>query len=192
MRLLHTAKMKLESFIGQEIPPYAILSHTWESEEVLFEDIKDPNTPHPTHKLGFQKIKDSCERAAKAGFNWIWIDTCCINKDSSAELSEAINSMFKWYRQSGVCYAYLFDINNPSKGKVAFKDSRWFLRGWTLQELIAPSHVIFYDYYGNYLGVRHRKTYDNESTQIQKPFSETISNTTGIPLSILCREERGG
>lgn len=195
MRLLNTTTMRLKAFIGQSVPPYAILSHTWGDEEVLFGDIKDdPDTPHPTDKKGWQKIEDSCRNAAAADFQWIWIDTCCINKESSAELSEAINSMFKWYRQSKVCYAYLFDINNPEKEGIAFKDSRWFSRGWTLQELIAPPQVIFYDYYWNTLGPRQGQTYDSDGKLIESErlFQESISQITGIPLSILCRNEMGG
>jgi hypothetical protein len=69
--------------------------------------------------------------------------SCCIDKTSSAELSEAINSMFRWYSRSKVCYAYLTDVSYDGFDD-SLPKSRWFTRGWTLQELLAPSSVVFY------------------------------------------------
>lgn len=96
----------------------------------------------------------SCSLARSQGYQWIWIDTCCIDKSSSAELSEAINSMYCWYERAAVCYAYLVDVP-PRNPKTATKKtseivselgrSRWFTRGWTLQELVAPANLEFYD-----------------------------------------------
>lgn len=101
-------------------------------------------TPQTSAKAGYQKLQAAANQALGDGYEWIWIDTCCIDKTSSAELSEAINSMYQYYTDSAVCYAYLSDF---SQRRPAFKfgDSRWFSRGWTLQELIAPSKVIFFD-----------------------------------------------
>jgi hypothetical protein len=107
MRLLNTISITLEDFIESQIPEYVILSHTWEDGEVLYKDIVDRTG---SAKPGYRKLKDCCQKAKEDGFNWVWIDTCCINKESSAELSEAINSMFRYYKEARICYAYLSDI----------------------------------------------------------------------------------
>ncbi|KAF5344911.1 hypothetical protein D9758_011559 [Tetrapyrgos nigripes] len=145
MRLLNTKTLKLEEFYA-DIPRYAILSHTWEKEEVTFQDIQNLETARL--KAGFAKIQNACARACRYDFEWIWIDSCCINKESSAELSEAINSMYQYYEDAVVCYVYLCDVSiefHPRNPESSFKDSRWFKRGWTLQELLAPHYVIFLD-----------------------------------------------
>ena len=94
MRLLNTESLRLELFIGSSVPDYAILSHTWGDNEVLFDDIRDPDRPLPSHKASFAKVEGSCQQARGDGYKYMWIDTCCIDKSSSAELSEAINSIF--------------------------------------------------------------------------------------------------
>ncbi|KAF5334002.1 hypothetical protein D9758_017533 [Tetrapyrgos nigripes] len=145
MRLLNTKTLKLAEFYA-DIPLYAILSHTWEKEEVTFQDIQNLETARL--KAGFAKVSNACARARNYDFEWIWIDSCCINKESSAELSEAINSMYQYYEDAAVCYVYLCDVSiefHPRNPKSMFKDSRWFKRGWTLQELLAPDYVIFLD-----------------------------------------------
>ncbi|KAF5319849.1 hypothetical protein D9758_018800 [Tetrapyrgos nigripes] len=127
-------------------PRYAILSHTWEKEEVTFQDIQNLQTARL--KAGYVKVWNACARARNYDFEWIWIDSCCINKESSAELSEAINSMYQYYEDAAVCYVYLCDVSaeyHPRNPKSTFKDSRWFKRGWTLQELLAPWNVVFLD-----------------------------------------------
>lgn len=138
MRLLNSRTRILETF-ADTVPQYAILSHTWEEEEVCFCDFNDPNIDHFSMR-GWYKIEKSCEQALLDGLEHVWVDTVCIDKSSSAELSEAINSMFGWYRNSALCYAYLSDL--PA---VELRESRWFTRGWTLQEIIAPKEVKFYD-----------------------------------------------
>ncbi|KAF5319848.1 hypothetical protein D9758_018803 [Tetrapyrgos nigripes] len=145
MRLLNTNTLKLAEFYA-DIPRYAILSHTWEKEEVTFQDIQNLETARL--KAGFVKVSNACARARNYDFEWIWIDSCCINKESSAELSEAINSMYQYYEDAAVCYVYLYDVSiefHPRNPKSTFKDSRWFKRGWTLQELLAPYYVVFLD-----------------------------------------------
>jgi len=144
MRLLHSMTLKLVEFSEKEIPLYAILSHTWGEGEVSFQDMQGVNADQ---KAGYDKIQRCCEVAAADGFEYAWVDTCCIDKTSSSELSEAINSMYRWYQKAEVCYVYLSDV--PSDGDPLapgsdYSKSRWFTRGWTLQELIAPSNVIFY------------------------------------------------
>ncbi|KAJ5590177.1 hypothetical protein N7450_004149 [Penicillium hetheringtonii] len=137
MRLLYTKEIEngnyeIKEFSESETPRYAILSHTWEQGEVTLQDMEG-NLARAREKEGFDKIEKCGLLAWHMGYEWIWIDTFCIDKTSSAELSEAINSMYKWYEQAGICFAYLADV--PQK---EMKDSRWFTRGWTLQELIAP------------------------------------------------------
>ncbi|KAF4948878.1 hypothetical protein FSARC_13619 [Fusarium sarcochroum] len=163
MRLLNTHKLRLESFNGAEIdiPLYAILSHTWGDDEITFQDITQQPFDQLRRHKSFYKVQESCAQARKDGFDYVWIDTCCIDKTSSAELSEAINSMFKWYQQADLCYVFLSDFDSGSsyqpvatlQGKevhleasdTSFFTSRWFTRGWTLQELIAPRNVNFFD-----------------------------------------------
>ncbi|KAK8062175.1 HET domain-containing protein [Apiospora hydei] len=142
MRLLHTQDLTLKEFVGRW-PDYAILSHTWEDDEVLFADIA--NLEHARSKAGFRKIQEACRAAADDGLKWIWIDTCCIDKSSSAELSEALNSMFHWYEGSDICYAYISDMLPGDDLSDGLKRSRWVTRGWTLQELIAPKKIRFFD-----------------------------------------------
>ncbi|KAH9476311.1 Vegetative incompatibility protein HET-E-1 [Psilocybe cubensis] len=146
MRLINTKTFQIEDF-WSNIPVYAILSHTWEEEEVTFQEMQALSR-WIKRKKGFKKIQKTCEQALADGFTYAWVDTCCIDKTSSSELSEAINSMYKWYQQAEVCYAYLTDVSasdNPFNQKSQFRECRWFTRGWTLQELIAPLSVVFYD-----------------------------------------------
>ena len=142
MRLVNSSTLKLKDFI-QDPPAYAILSHRWEDEEVSLQDIASGQAPA---RKGYAKIERFCEHAAADGWEWCWIDTCCIDKTSSAELSESINSMFKWYEQSQVCYAYLSDVTGSGihgSRSDRIENSKWFTRGWTLQELLAPPTLIF-------------------------------------------------
>ncbi|KAF3070104.1 hypothetical protein CFAM422_006807 [Trichoderma lentiforme] len=149
MRLINTRTLRLQQFHGKP-PPYAILSHTWGQEEVSFQDFQSPEL---REKLaGFAKISATCKKAYGHGLDYAWVDTCCIDKTSSAELSESINSMFKWYKNSAIAYAFLEDYPFPKSEKptlnttsVGFGHSRWFTRGWTLQELIAPQRLEFYN-----------------------------------------------
>ncbi|RSL66574.1 hypothetical protein CEP54_003738 [Fusarium duplospermum] len=145
MRLINVKTMELEEFFGDQIPKYAILSHTWGKGEVTFQDWKDVNLA--SQKAGYTKILGACQQTRKHSLEYLWVDTNCIDKTSSAELSEAINSMFAWYRDAEICYAFLIDVPTiPTSGPLYdFCKSRWFTRGWTLQELLAPREVIFYD-----------------------------------------------
>lgn len=161
---------------------YAILSHTWgqDDDEVTFEDLN--NRPESQRKLswlerfshmaltgkltrsdkiGYQKLWFCVEQARRDGLEYCWIDTCCINKANNSELSEAITSMFRWYQQTTKCYVYLADVNVTKQDTVlssawerAFLDSRWFRRGWTLQELLAPACVEFFSAEGHMLGTK--------------------------------------
>jgi hypothetical protein len=164
MRLINVRNYHLETFLGSNIPPYAILSHTWGHNEITFEQmplqvpsaVADTN-PEEDLEGGYMKIIYACKQALSDGLNYAWVDTCCIDKSSSAELTEAINSMFQWYHQAAVCYAYLSDIENDSRlhGMMishGIERSKWFSRGWTLQELLAPMKLQFFIRGWRYVG----------------------------------------
>lgn len=154
MRLINAETMLLEEVFGDHIPPYAILSHTWgqNHEEVHFIEM---GTTSAHQKAGYKKIGYLCQQAVKDGLGWAWCDTCCIDKSSSAELSESINSMFQWYQNANICYAYLSDVSAAKDFQNTINQvrrSRWFTRGWTLQELLAPKRVYFYGRDWDFLG----------------------------------------
>ncbi|KAK0626411.1 hypothetical protein B0T14DRAFT_534566 [Immersiella caudata] len=158
------------------IPPYAILSHRWGNEEVLFRDFMDGTAKN---KAGYAKIRFCGEQAWRDGLKFFWVDTCCIDKSNNTELQEAINSMFRWYRDATKCYAYLGDVsattNNAEDKSIwesAFRASSWFTRGWTLQELVAPASVEFFSKEGVRLGNR---------TTLER----VIHDVTEIPLKAL-------
>ena len=165
MWLIHAETFQLR--FAEPTEDYAILSHTWGDDEVLFQDMKDLAVAKT--KKGWRKIELTCRQARAHGLTWAWVDTCCIDKTSSAELSEAINSMFRWYEMSTRCYAFLEDVLSETAwpersgeetmgkaGLTAFGESRWFTRGWTLQELIAPWELEFFDRDWKSLGDRTR------------------------------------
>ncbi|KAI0412045.1 heterokaryon incompatibility protein-domain-containing protein [Xylaria grammica] len=148
MRLLNTQDRQIHNFISSDgVEEFAILSHTWGAEEVTLQDWQTLPTAELELKEGYRKVDYCCKQALKDGYDWAWVDTCCIDKTSSAELSEAINSMFKWYQDAAVCYAYLADVPDGVEEDAllpALSRSRWFTRGWTLQELLAPRDVVFF------------------------------------------------
>ncbi|KAL5085662.1 hypothetical protein Trisim1_010008 [Trichoderma cf. simile WF8] len=157
MRLINTQTFQLKDFSYETIPPYAILSHTWgdDFEELTLHDVKNGNIDKPG--VGSIKLRGCCEQAQKDGLEYAWIDTCCIDKTNLVELSEAINSMFRWYNCASVCYAYLSDVpedGNPSERGSKFRSSRWFQRGWTLQELLAPKHLRFFNTKWQFIGTK--------------------------------------
>jgi Heterokaryon incompatibility protein (HET) len=161
MRLLEfkdTGELSLTKDITNNVQPYAILSHTWgdDDDEVSFNDVTEGSGKA---KAGYRKLRFCAEQAARDGLQYFWVDTCCIDKSNNTELSEAINSMFRWYRNAAKCYVYLSDISTddpdqvePQSWEPAFQRSRWFTRGWTLQELIAPPSVEFFCSKGIRLG----------------------------------------
>lgn len=177
---LRLTKRFLDDAIS-EIPPYAILSHTWGDEEVLFKDL-EAGTEDGTarKKAGYTKIQFCGDQAWRDGLKYFWIDTCCIDKSDASELQHALNSMFRWYRGAAKCYVYLTDVStcsldDKSSWELAFKASKWFTRGWTLQELIAPTTVEFFC-------VERKRLGDKKSLEQQ------IHDITGIPSEAL----RGG
>lgn len=197
MRLLYYAndgKLEFtEDFTGDDnIPPYAILSHTWQKgQEVTFHDLI---THDGKGKAGFNKIWFCAQQAKHDGLCHFWVDTCCINKSNNSELSEAINSMFRWYRRAERCYVYLSDVSKNAYNRegepspqwtLDFKKSRWFTRGWTLQELIAPASVEFFSKEGEHLG--DKSSLEQMLSDITKIPIEALR---GSPLSQFSEEER--
>ena len=168
---------------------YAILSHTWDKEhgEQSLQELRaigercQANGTNPRDFVD-EKIRECCILAEKHGYRWVWIDSCCIDKTSSSELSEAINSMYRWYKSSEVCYAYLKDVPTGSKDMLEapespFRKSRWHTRGWTLQELIAPDAVIFLS-----------STWEELGNRVD--LAGLVENITGVPSGILTGEDR--
>jgi hypothetical protein len=174
MQLINVYTTKLEEFFGKNIPPYAALSHTWGSEELSYQEWLEPSQSR--HKAGYLKIEQACIIARKDGIGYLWCDTVCIDKRSSAELCEAINSMFAWYKGCKVCYAYLSDTS--ANDRKSFLSSRWMRRGWTLQELLAPTTVAFFDRDWQYINSSHALRND-------------ISKATGIPAEYFAAEAGG-
>ena len=151
MWLINCRTLLLEDFLNHKEVRYAILSHTWEKgEEVQFSEFRNREV---TGKAGWRKIQKICHLALNDGCEFAWVDTCCIDKSSSAELTEAINSMFPWYAGSEICYTYLADYD-ASDPEAKLSESRWFTRGWTLQELIAPARIHFYDKSWSFIGTK--------------------------------------
>lgn len=193
LQLEGDGEFSLVEFVDSNIPPYAILSHTWgsDNEEVTFRDIIEGGG---NDKKGYCKLTFCSKQAAQDGLQYFWVDSCCIDKSSSAELQESINSMFRWYQNAKRCYVYLSDVECSSSSsdescsqrwKPAFRKSRWFTRGWTLQELIAPESVEFFSGEETSLGTK-------------QSLEQTIHEITGIaieairgrPLSEFSKEER--
>jgi Heterokaryon incompatibility protein (HET) len=148
MWLINTQTWLLEDFTVREISQYAILSHTWTDEEVNLQEYTSQDSETARKKVarkGFAKIMQTCKLAADHNISYAWVDTCCIDKSSSADLTEAINSMWRYYKNAEICYAYLSDLPQRADAMEELSACKWFTRGWTLQELIAPKELHFYD-----------------------------------------------
>lgn len=222
MRLINTDNLILEEYPGDYSGRYAILSHTWEDGEISYQEMQIAAHDDGRHgwsirqKPGYRKIREFARVASADGFDYIWVDTCCIDKTSSAELSESINCMFRWYSKAARCYVYLADVPNgcmkdlrealkkriiynsdgrqtwtkeggkpwskreyhklawPSRAAIdhPFYQSRYFTRGWTLQELIAPTDLVFY-----------HLDWTPGLTKSDEPY--ILYRITGIPESVL-------
>ena len=187
MRLLNTTTKQLSEFFDEQRPPYAILSHRWGTDEVSLQDLNRFHESSPQHpssslilsKAGYRKIEACCNQALCDGLQWAWVDTCCIDKSSSAELTEAINSMFAWYKDAKVCYAFLRDVDDVAEDisgpNSSFRASGWFKRGWTLQELLAPRRLYFFGSDWQPIGL---------FTEDSK-LSDVVSEITSIPSAFL-------
>ncbi len=181
LRMNSDGTFSLIQFPKHDVPSYAVLSHTWRGEfEVTFQDVIDSTSTTKINEngLNFDKLYFCGEQAKKDRLQYFWVDTCCIDRTSSAELSEAINSMFCWYQRSSKCYALLTDVsihfenNDLDHRDSQLRKSRWFTRGWTLQELLASPSVEFFSREGKPLG--STKSLENQ-----------LSEITGIPIAAL-------
>jgi Cdc6-like AAA superfamily ATPase len=181
MRLLHfdtLERLRLTDFRGKTIPPYAILSHRWSDSEILIEHIS--SGAYKEREEGYRKLEFCAKQAAQDKLQYFWIDTCCIDRWNKSERSEAINSMFQWYKKATRCYVFLSDVSasnatepiQRSDWEESFRASAWFTRGWTLQELIAPVSVRFFSCTGHELG-------DKSS------LDQLLHDITSIPLAAL-------
>ncbi len=178
----------LTSDLTKNIPPYAILSHTWglDNDEVTFKDLQDGSGKS---KVGYAKIQFCGKQARRDGLQHFWVDTCCIDKRNNTELSKAINLMFRWYQKAARCYVYLTDVSahdgqeTPQQRlfhrEATFRKSRWFTRGWTLQELLASPSVDFFSSEGERLGSK-------------LTLEVIIHDITGIPRAALRGEPLDG
>jgi len=190
MRLLQIeadGEFSLTDFVGIPVPEYAILSHTWgqDCEEVTFKELTE-GKPIDKTKLGYRKLIFCGEQAATDGLQFFWVDTCCIDKSSSAELAEAINSMFRWYQNSARCYVYLSDISSDAaENSQSFHESRWFTRGWTLQELLASKSVEFFSVERHRFGDK-----SSMAKEIQAITEIPIQALNGTNLSLFSVDER--
>jgi len=178
MRLLNSKTLQLKEFKESFQLKYAILSHRWGDEEISLQDITSAD-PSIQKKKGYDKVKGCCEQAYRNGLDWVWIDTCCIDKSSSAELSEAINSMYRWYQRAALCYVYLFDVTylpfDFDSTLSEFRASEWFKRGWTLQELIAPQDVRFFDKHWSRFGTK--RSLEREISAITNIYVNVLDGT---------------
>lgn len=179
MRLLNTTSLEFKEFFEDQIPPYAILSHTWgpSDEEVSFQEMSlDAEILEAFRTNGYSKIVNTCRLALMNEIEYVWVDTCCIDKSSSAELTEAINSMFRWYEKAKMCYVYLADVTPQMGLEEGLKSCRWITRGWTLQELIAPRECHLFDSKWTYRG---RKT----------GLKDMLAKLTRVPAPVLANEK---
>ncbi|KAK7443540.1 hypothetical protein VKT23_015713 [Stygiomarasmius scandens] len=169
---VYTTKL-IEFTKNDTIPPYAVLSHRWKlGEEVMYEELLYPRDETKA-KLGYRKIMAACQKARDGGVHYIWVDTCCIKQGDDADIKANITSMYAYYQNAAVCYAYLADLPQARK---SLDSSEWFTRGWTLQELLAPPTVIFFDKNWSRIGSRHELRY-------------VIYIATTIPVNVLSSEK---
>ncbi|KAF5565505.1 heterokaryon incompatibility protein het-E-1 [Fusarium phyllophilum] len=188
MRLINTKTLELHEFFNENTPPYAILSHAWGDQEVTFQDWQNRQQVTPKH--GYSKILKACNEASNHKLEWLWVDTNCIDKSSSAELTEAINSMFAYYQKSEVCFAYLADVPTANQDvellNSELRRSRWFTRGWTLQELIAPEHIVFYAADWSSIGSRDDTLLDllTSITKIESAYLAGYKDICQAPISM--------
>lgn len=192
LELNHDGELRMTKEFIEEIPHYAILSHTWgsDAEEVTFTDME---TGKGKNKQGYQKLLFCARQAKRDGLIYCWVDTCCINKNSHNELSEAITSMFRWYQNADECYVYMADVPTHDLDasmvddgwSYTFRRSKWFKRGWTLQELLAPRSVKFYSQNHQHIGNKR-----SLEQQIHEATKIPVSALRGAPPGDFTVEER--
>lgn len=199
MRLLNATSLSFKEFLGHSIPKYDIVSHRWSDEELTFEDFA---TGKPQEGYGWTKIVKACEMARQQDYRWVWIDTICIDKKSSAELSEAINSMYTWYWRSDRCFVFLPHVHGVTECgcptgeyhqtfegctpfcRRQFRASAWFTRGWTLQELLGPLEIEFFNCYFQTIGSKETmRTYLSRATHIATEYFERRERISGASIA---------
>ncbi|KAK4215806.1 hypothetical protein QBC37DRAFT_418571 [Rhypophila decipiens] len=194
MHLLNTQTLQLEEHIDN-IPPYVILSHTWGDQEVSYQEMMmtTPQSPETQQKAGYTKILATCHLAQQIliypdepisqgnRISHVWIDTCCIDKSSSAHLTENINSMYEFYTRARLCIVHLVDLPLGVTFKEGLKSCRWITRGWTLQEMIASREIHFYS--SNYVPDGDVKEWKYLGTKAQ--FSDALAEATNVPRDVL-------
>lgn len=169
MKFLNCQTLQLETF-ASSYPPYSIVSHTWGHDELLYHDFPlKLGLEKLREKRGWNKIESACRKSLDLGLDYVWIDTACIDRSSSAELSEAINSMWQWYYDASVCLVYLEDVGTDLEPSDHLRDSRWFTRGWTLIELLAPTRCQFFN-----------RQWVSVGEKSDPQLCDTISSVTGI------------
>jgi hypothetical protein len=200
IRLLHINTRGFTSFPDlRSVPEYAILSHRWihtqrNGQHVALDISYTEFLAGSGDQRGYEKIDKACEAvlyfAHEQGrtLEWIWIDSCCIDKSNNEEHTEAINSMYQWYARSYVCITYLGDVDTFDEAS----SSEWFRRGWTLQELIAPERVLFYN--KRWQGCGSKNDYSpGLHDQTQYPFlnrSKELADITNIDIALLRLQDR--
>lgn len=188
-------------------------SHTWGADEPTYAEWQRRQSQD--QRAGYRKIEEASRQALNDRWKYLWVDTVCIDKRSSSELSEAINSMFAWYQASRVCYVYLsdvyvhprmyasgegVDVASPSIFQ-QIKASRWVTRGWTLQELIAPGLLAFFSREWVPIGKFLKRPPPSEESRLWKytevdytlpgigTFVKHIAAITNIPIEYLIAEK---
>ncbi|RMZ80134.1 hypothetical protein DV736_g6675, partial [Chaetothyriales sp. CBS 134916] len=184
MRLLNVDNLDFAEFRDDNRPPYVIASHRWvDGSEATFKDWRKKRN---ADSIGYKKVEAFAGYIRKhmPSIQWLWIDTCNINKDSAAELSEAINSMYQWYHGAELCLAYLSDVETTDD-RSSFEMSGWFKRGWTLQELLAPRTVVFVTKSWQVIGYKGRSACGNCRLSMGPNLGKEIAKTTRIPEQVL-------
>jgi ankyrin repeat domain-containing protein 50 len=187
MRLLHVDSLEFQDFRDDVRPPYVIASHRWlDTGEVSFQDFPRVRDGQKADCAGFQKVKafTTYIQTNLPSLKWLWIDTCCIDKTNAAELSEAINLMFEWYRGADLCLAYLADVEGASD-TYTIQESEWFKRGWTLQELLAPGTVVFLSNTWDIIGHKGNVLSPQSGLRFGSNLEKRISRITNIPAEVL-------
>jgi len=184
MRLLNVSDFSFKEFWSPwTTPKYAILSHRWGDDEVSYKEWRKVSR---TTGPGYEKIRNFCRTARGFGYEWVWVDTCCIDKRSSAELTEAINSMYAWYERASLCIVYLQDVGCKShsevKGALGYLGySAWFTRGWTLQEILAPTNILFFSLEWTVLGrITAQELRSSDSLGSYSSIASLVASITGI------------
>ena len=185
MRLLNVRTLEFSEY-QRDVPKYVAASHRWNAgNEAMMGDVQ---TRRNTDKSGYKKVEGFAKyvREHIDHVDWLWIDTCCVNQDSSQEVTEAVNSMFRWYANAEVCLAYLADIGNVGDEQ-EFKQSKWFTRGWTLQELLAPHVVVFLSRGWKVIGHKGGGGWAKSGFEISKgpSLEPVVATITGVPECVL-------